>query len=156
MAETLAIGSVTLDVDGCCKVRDLAPLVSGSDVRGSDRLVPGSAGVIANPRRETVTVVNLQLMLFGAKDFAGVAHPDVRTGLLLNAAYLQENVSRPTGVGDGTRTATLTWQGLAAVVKPVHVLGDLSLAGDGPNMMRGILRLSFPEGLFDLSSLLGP
>ncbi len=152
-----------LDIDGvslnkrlCCQVVDLSELLSGSDERGSDRLVPGTAGVIAYPRRETVTVVNLPIAIFGHYDFAGVAHPDTRTGLALNAAYLQANVTGSSGVGDGTRTATLHWQSLGTVSKPVHVYKKLDLAADGPSKMRGILRLSFPEGLFDLSSLLGP
>lgn len=150
MNETLEIDGVSLNVLGFCLAPDLTPLLAGSAQRGEDRLVPGSAGVIANPRRITVTVVNLELLIFGDNTEAGVAHPDARTGIYRNLKYLKDNVTDPTGTGDGTRTATLTWQGEAPVTKPVHVLGSLDTADARTTMVRGVLRLSFPEGLFDL------
>ena len=150
MNETLEIDGVSLNVLGFCLVPDLSPLLAGSAQRGSDRPVPGSAGVIANRRRIDVTVVNLELMIFGANTVAGVAHPDVRTGIYRNLKYLQANVTNPTGTGDGTRTATLTWQGETPVTKPVHVLGSIDTSDARTTMVRGVLRLSFPQGLFTL------
>lgn len=154
MSEYLAIDGIALNVEGCCKVRDLGPILNGSEHRGSDRLVPGSAGVIANPRRIDVTVVNLPLMLFGRRSFTGTLHPDQRTGLALNVAYIQKNITKPITTGTGTRTATLHWEAQPTLSKPVHVLGGLDLAGDGPPMLRGVLRLSFPEGVFNLADWL--
>lgn len=150
MNETLEIDGVSLNVPGFCIVADLSPLLAGSAQRGEDRRVPGSAGVIANQRRIDITVVNLPLMIFGDNTEAGVAHPDIRTGIYRNLKYLQANVTNPTGTGDGTRTATLTWQSETPVTKPVHVLGSIDTADARTTMVRGVLRLSFPEGLFDL------
>lgn len=150
MNETLDIDGVSLNVLGFCLAPDLTPLLAGSAQRGDDRRVPGTAGVIARPRRNDVTVVNLELLIFGANTAAGVAHPDVRTGIYRNLKFLQQNVTAPTGTGDGTRTATLTWQSEAPITKPVHVLGSIDAADARTTMVRGVLRLSFPQGLFDL------
>ncbi len=150
MNETLTIGGVSLNVRGFCLVPDLTPLLSGSAQRGDDRRVPGTAGVIANRRRRDVTLVNLDLLIFGDNTVAGVPHPNIRTGIYRNLKHLQANVTNPLATGDGTRTATLTWQGETPVSKPVHVLGSIDTADAGTTMVRGVLRLSFPVGLFDL------
>lgn len=153
MAEWLDIDGVSLNVTGCCRVIDTAPLLDESDVRGSDRLLPGTAGVIARVRRETVTVVNLNLAIEGYRSFAGATHTDTRTGLVANIAYLRKYVTAVVATGDGTRTATLHLPSGSTLTRPCHVLGRMTLAGDGPYKALGVLRLSFPQGLFDLASL---
>lgn len=149
MNEYLTIGTVAFNVVGCALIPDLSPLLSDSDQLGDDVLL-GSGGVSAYSRIETITVVNLEVLIFGEKDFTGAAHPDVRTGLYRNLKHIHTNVTAPVPTGDGTRTATLTWQSETPVVKPVHVLGNMSTADDRTTLIRGVLRLSFPEGLFTL------
>lgn len=155
MARTLTIGSVNLRVAGCCRIIDLAPLFSSSDQRGENSVVPESDGTVANPPREDETDINLRMRLFGERNFSGVAHSDKFTGLAKNAAYLHANLLFPTNSGGGTRTATLTWEALTIPTKPVQVLGavDWKTQNDAADVWVGILRLRFPEGLFDLSSL---
>lgn len=154
--EWMEIDGLSLELDDCWHVEDYAPVLSGSDQRGEDRLVPGSAGVVANPRRNTVTRVNLRMLVFGWKDWNGAAHATHRAGIGKNSAKLQAAMTSPPTTAGGTRTATYHLDGLPAVSKPVHVLGDMTFVGYGPYALRGVLRLSFPEGLFDLSSWLGP
>lgn len=151
--EYLDIDAVPLEVTGCVRIRDLAPLLSGSEVRGSDVLIPGIDGVLPQLRRTTVTIVALELMVFAFRDFAGDPHSDARSGLWSNVAYLLDNVMASPG-GDGTRTATLHWpDGTTETTADVHVIGPLDLSADGPNKLRGVLRLSFPYGAFDLAAV---
>lgn len=157
--EWLAIDGTNLCLPFCCMLADLAPVKSFSNVRGENRRLPRRAsltdtGILVHPRRPDETPVKLKLSLFGLYDFAGNLHPDERTGLALNGAYLHENVIKPPSATDPRRTATLHVQGLAELTKPVIVEGGLDLTSDGPNVERGGLRLLFPEGLFDLSSWL--
>lgn len=147
------IDGTSVRVPGCCEAFDLAPLIGGSAKRGQDRLLPGTAGVIANPRRKTVTKVNLELKVFGDRDFAGVAHADYDEGLALNMAHLQANVADPPTIGD-TRTGVLTWGSLSIPSKPLVCDDDMSPeTSKGGRMILATLRLSFPEGTFDLSGL---
>lgn len=154
MTTSLAIDALTLPVEGCCKARDSGVLLSASAQRGTDRRVPGRAGGIANPRRADVTDVPLHLVIEGRYDFAGARHTDTRQGLALNVAWLRRYAADPTNTGDGTRTATLNWEGLTPPAKPVHVEGFEVVRSDGPWVLRGVLFLSFPEGLFDLAALI--
>lgn len=154
MADSFAIGGVSLRIADCWWLDDIGPLLSGSAQLGDDRVVPGAAGVIPYPRVETVTKINLKLTVMGYRDKAGSAHPDTRTGIALNAAQLQADMTQPPATADGTRSATLTVGSLATLTKPVHVLGEMDFGGYGPNGLRGVLRLSFPEGLFDLTEWL--
>lgn len=151
MDEQLNIGGHDIAVPGCCLIVDLAPLLSWSEVRGGSRVVPRSPGASALPKREDLTVVNLELVLLGDVAFDGVtAHPDPRTGLYRNVAWLQANIVQPVAVAPFTRTATLSWHAETPVAKPVQVIPPLGLATDKWHKMRAVLRLEFPEGLFEL------
>lgn len=151
MDEQLNIGGIDLAVEGACLLPDLSPLLAWSAVRGQSRVVPGSAGAIPNPKREHLTVVNLPMIIQGLVAFDGVtSHPDVRTGLYRNVKYLQTNVIQPVAVSPYTKTATLTWHAETPVSKPVQVLPPLGTAADGHDQLRAVLRLEFPEGLFEL------
>ena len=153
-SEYMTIDGVSTEIDQCWHVPDYSALLAGSDQRGSDRIVNIQPGAIPYPRVETVTVVNLGVMVFGWKSKTGADHTDVRAGLVLNAAQMQQDFTKPVESTSGTRTAVLHMAGLDPLTKPVHVLGNLDFAGYGPNAMRGVMRLSFPEGLFDLTELL--
>ncbi len=150
MADHAQVDGTALTIDGCGHVEDYAPLLADPEMRGDDTLVPGDADVIETPIRPTITVVNLNMLIFGWRDPEGAAHANVRTGLALNKAHLQALVTTPPTPPDVTRTCTLHWTGLTTLTKPVHVLG-LDTAGYGPNALRGVLRLRFPQGLFDLT-----
>lgn len=151
MSKNLTIGGIPLRVTGCIQAVDLAPLIGGSAVRGRNTLIPGTAGVIAQPRRITETKVNIDLKVFGYKTFAGASHPNVEDGVGINFGYLVANVVTPPTPPTATRTAALTWGSLTIATKPVQVDADLSPRFvDGPNMITATLRLTFPEGLFVL------
>jgi hypothetical protein len=157
--EWLEIDGTNLCLPFCCMLADLAPLKAGTLMRGEDRRLPRRAsatdtGVIVHPRRPDATPVKLRISVFGEYFFDGTAHPDTRTGLAINGAYLQHNVVKPPSLLDPRRTAVLHVQGLPELTKPVIVEGPLDLTSDGPNVERGGLRLLFPEGLFDLSAWL--
>lgn len=146
MAEGLTIGGIDMDVDGAWHVESLAPLFAGSEQAGDDVTLPGvTDGQRAQQRFKTGTVVNLNLFLFGRNNVGGTAHADTRTGLYANALYLRTNLVEPTNTGDGTRTATATYPG-GTITGSVHVLGPLNFVEDGPNLWRGVLRLSIPAG----------
>lgn len=123
----------------------LLPLLQGPDVRGSDRLLPGVPGVIAYKRRATVTKRVIPLVIFADTDVEGEPYADSMEGLVANIDYLRANVSDPTGVGDGTRTATLHLKDGSTRSGPVHVEA-LELGGDDDQGVRAVLQLSLPEG----------
>jgi hypothetical protein len=122
----------------------LYPLLQGPDVRGSDREVP--AGPPRRyPRRAKITRRSVPLVIFGADDLDGNAHPSTAQGLRINIDYLRANVADPTGVGDGTRTATVHLLGGVTRTGPVHVEG-LELGGEDENFVKAVLHLSLPLG----------
>lgn len=140
-----------LEIDGvplhthAWRIVDLAPLQQGAARRGADRKVPGAPGVRAYPRRANVTVHALEMFVFGHLDEDGAPHADPREGLEENVAYLRANVTDPTNVGDGTRTAVLHLPSGATRQAPVHVEG-FELAALGPVAFAAVLTLSIPEG----------
>jgi hypothetical protein len=129
------------------KVLNLYELWQPANVRGSDRIIPGSAGVVAYPRRATVTVRSLQMLISGTHDRTGAAVADKFEALQANVDYLLTNVVVPTGATDGTRSAVLTMPDGTTRTEPVHVLGlelgDLSLDGA---WTKAVLELSIPTG----------
>lgn len=142
--EYLEIDGVPLPSDAW-DVLSLLPLWHGPQVRGSDRLIPGAAGVKAYRRRATVTVRTLELVIYGHVDEDGNPNVDVRAGLEANVAYLRANVADPTNVGDGTRTAVLHLPSGATRTADVHVVG-FDLGEFGPTSVRATLDLSIPSG----------
>ena len=131
-----------------CSIVDISQLLDDPDQRGSDRTIPNVAGVVPYRRAITSTQVNLEVIVRGIEDADGSLHSDVRTGLALNRARIRQ-YTRPVDSTDGTRIATLAWQALPELATRVHVLG-LQAAGATSDMQRGVLRLSFPDGLFSI------
>lgn len=142
--EYLDIGGIPLAIDGAWEWLDLSPIWQGPDKRGSDRLVPGVAGVVPYRRRPTVSVRELQGYVHGFKDYNGGVFADVRVGLEANVAFLQDNIEADPG-GDGTRVATLHLPSGATKSADVHVLA-LRLSAFGPTSARAVLVLSIPTG----------
>lgn len=144
--EYLAIDGIPACVEGAWEWLDLSPLWQGADKRGSDRLVPGAAGVVAYPRRPTVSVRALEGYIYGFRDVNGTVFTNVRTGLEANVSFLQEEWESDIGVAaDGTRTATLHMPSGATRTGAVHVIA-LRLAAFGPTSARAVLELSIPAG----------
>lgn len=86
---------------------NLQELWSGPQTRGSDRLIPGAAGIRSYRRRATATTRPLALVIFGEWKWDGTAHTSPRVGLQDNISHLKTNLSDPTVANPGTRTATL-------------------------------------------------
>lgn len=142
----------TLTIDGVSLHRpafvvvDLTPLWLDGDQRGDDVLLPGAVGVIAEPRRVTVTKRTLPLLIDGEWMPDGTAAPDPWIGFQASIDYLRANLTEPTGVGDGTRTATLTMPNGDVRTGPVHV-GPLGLGKFLDGRGRASLDLSLPQGM---------
>lgn len=94
------------------------------DVRGQDRVLPGATGVIAYPRRMTVTRCDLRLLVVGDVDGqTGVAATNSIETLADNLEYLRAQVLAPVVSSSGTRSATLTVPGATSRTADIHVLG---------------------------------
>lgn len=126
---------------------DLAPLADGPDMRGEDVLLPGVAGVVALPRRITVSKRSVHMFITGDYDRFGVAQSNPRIGLQVNCQYLIDNLLLPPG-GNGTRLAVLTMANGTTRSANVHVLSPLELSAAGHRGRRGVLTLSIPGGYF--------
>lgn len=126
---------------------DLSDLWLGGDIRGDDRLLPGVGGVIAYPRRFTVTRHSLPMAIDGSVDQLGQENADPWVGLQDHIEYLRANVVDPTGVGDGTRPAVLQMPDGTGRYADVHVLrlikGDIV-----EGRLLATLEISIPAGVF--------
>jgi len=103
-------------------ILDLTPLWMPAALRGANRIVPGAAGVIVNPKRKTETRHELVLVMTGGVDISGVAYPNRWHGLYTNMEYLKANVlDPPTGVGIVSRTAELTLPDASTLTAEIQV-----------------------------------
>lgn len=147
----------TLTIDGLAlngpawDIPDLSPLWISGEIRGSDRTIPGAAGVLAYPRRRTVTEVDLDMLITGDVSAVGVAYADAVAGLAANLEVLRTLVVEPVTTGDGTRSASLTVPGETfARTGDVHVfgldLGPVIARAHERAMVRATLTLSIPAG----------
>jgi hypothetical protein len=145
-AGDLTIGGVALN-GPAWKVLNLLELWQPADQRGSDRLVPGTAGVLAQQRRDTVTRRSLQMLIVGDVDRTGTPQADRFEGLQANVEYLRANVAAPTGATDGTRSAVLTMPDGTTRTEPVHVVGfDFGNFREDAAWLRAVLTISIPSG----------
>lgn len=148
-AMTLTIGGTAMN-GPAWKVLNMHVLKQPAPQRGSDRIIPGSAGVLAYRRRETVATYSLQMLISGTHDRNGTSNTDKVQQLFTNVDYLNAYVVTPTGTGDGTRAAVLTTSNEAVpLTADIHVLGmefgDMSLDG---SWMKAVLEISIPSGRF--------
>lgn len=121
-AGTVKIGAVLLNCPAW-DVPDPSGLWITGDVRGSDRLIPGAAGVLPFRRRRTVTEYTLDMVIVGMVDETGAEYEDALAGLELNLETLRVGVVEPTNTGNGTRAAVLTLPSGLTRTADVHVLG---------------------------------
>ncbi len=147
-----------LEIDGiplatpAWEITDLSELLNGPDVRGSDRVLPGVAGVVALRRRVTVSVRTLPMVIYGDRDWNGDSYEDGHDGVETNLAYLVDNLCIPTDTGDGTLPAVLYLIGGGVRTADVHVLSPIHTATElGPAGLRATLDLSIPAGYFSES-----
>lgn len=137
MAFYLTIVATQL-VPPLCTVLNLEELLSEADQRGSDRVIPGSAGVLPQVRRRTVTRHVLQLVI------RGTSYTGTQTNLMTLRA-----LAAPTGTGDGTRACTITMPDATTLTANVHV-GPLTVGKSsrvGRNLL-ATLDISIPAGRF--------
>jgi hypothetical protein len=130
----------------------LIPLWTDFDVRGQDRILPSATGVIAYPRRMTVTRHDLRLLVVG--DIIGstsVPETDTDEGLEVNLEYLRANVFAPVVSATGTRAATIGMPSGATRSANIHVLGVKTQSygfGECGAIWVGTLQISIPAGRF--------
>lgn len=145
-AGDLTIGGIAMN-GVAWKVTNLIDLWMPADQRGADRLLPGSSGVLAQKRRDTVTQRSLQMLISGDVTYANSTSGDAFERLQINLDYLRINVVAPTAIGDGTRTAVLTMPDGTTRSESVHVVGmQLGEYRQDAGWAKAVLELSIPSG----------
>lgn len=142
--EYLSIAGIALATPAFCAT-DLSDLLRPADQRGGDRVIP-HGGVIAKPRRRTVSKRSLPMYIDGALDQNGVAISNYRTGVDTHIAYLIANLVEPITSGTGTRSATLVLA-TGSYTTPVHVEA-LDIGDRDGRLVFATLHLSIPAGQF--------
>jgi hypothetical protein len=135
---------------------DLTPLWLPPAVRGTDRLIPGAAGVLPFRRRKTVTQYALDFRISGISDMDGVMVAGTGNGpeefeqLEFNLHYLRQNVIDPRIVpnADGTVPGVLTMPSGDIRTANVHVLG-FTVNARVAHVLQGVLDISIPAGGFE-------
>lgn len=123
MAIGLTIDGQSFDIEGAWEHdTSLGLLLGAVQSRGSNRLVPGSAGVIANPIRPTEVVVDMRLQVYGDRDETGAAHADEYAGLTDNLVYLRDFVTARMDGVDTTQTAVFEAPGGRQFTTGVQIL----------------------------------
>lgn len=121
--------------------------------RGADIGVPGADGVLAQPRRRTVTTHSLRMIFVGDVDLVGnpAIGDDTWWQLEENFGYVRDQIVAPETTNPGTRLATLTMPSGELRTAQVHVI-DLvpgeSVFADGAALMYAALELSIPLARF--------
>lgn len=146
IANNTATAMVPFPTPAWC-VTNMIALYGGPGVRGSNRVIPGAAGVLALPRRATETQVSLELVVSGSHDLNGVAYGDPCMGVRLNLRYLVVNLVSPGTAA--TRAAVLHLpDGVSTLGAQVQVLGPLQPARAVANHARATIDLLIPAGSF--------
>lgn len=130
----------------------LVQLWTEFDVRGQDRVLPTVTGMIAYPRRMTVTRHDLRLLIVGdVIGQTGAPAADSTEGLAVNMKYIHDNVLEPIASSTGLRAAVLEVPGQSDRSADIHVLGlvvqsyQLGVCGA---IAVTTLQISIPEGRF--------
>lgn len=119
-----------------------------ADQRGEDLLIPGRPGRLPNPRRIDATKVQLRMVIDGRVDRTGAPWPQgEREGLRRNLLFLRTNVTDPTNVGDGTRTARLATPDRALTLTGAVTVENLRLGDRVGPLWKALLELSIPAGV---------
>lgn len=143
-AEYLTIASTYIIGTRACFAKNLQTLHNERH-RGRDRLLPGSAGVIAHPRRLAPVDFSLELVIDGhyTEDNAPVANS--HQGVRDNIDSLRA-VTAPVTSGNGTRTVVWTRPNASTKTAACHV-GPLIIGQSvGPGIVLATLDLSIAAG----------
>lgn len=89
------------------RIINMSTLFEGPDVRGSNRVLPGTAGEKAFPKRVGATVKVLQMVVYGGRKWDNTVYSDRHVGLETNLLYLADNLAVPPAAPAGTRASTL-------------------------------------------------
>ena len=111
MAVSLTIDSQDLDIAGAWHHYDgsLLRLLSTVASRGDNRLIPNVEGRVAYASLVDEHTVDLEMVVYGAKNGSGTPHANTVDGLAANLATLRTFVlAGLTSDPDATRPATLT------------------------------------------------
>lgn len=157
---TLTIGGISMNRPAWAILGDeqgeggLLGLITNVAQRGSNRKIPGSAGVLAYRRRVDETEHELRILVAGDVNSSGVATSDHNQGLAVNLDYLYTNVIAPVVSTTGTRSASLVIPGLATRTANIQVTGlqqtEYHLAPNGRDgaIWEGRLQITIPAGRF--------
>jgi len=130
------------------RVLNLQVLQSGAQVRGSDVVIPGVAGVKARRRRQTATEHTLEMMILGDVNVSNATYSNAIQGVQSNVNYLRYYVVDPPATTAGTHSATLTLADGTTDTTPVHVTGFEVGDSIGFGKLRATLDISIPAGVF--------
>jgi hypothetical protein len=146
-----ALGALTINAvlmhRGAWDCVDVLELWEAADQRGSDRIIPGVAGVIPFLRRPTVTKHSLPMVISGAVNQAGTPNVDPIAGLQANIDYLNANVVTGSVAADGTVAASIVMPSGATRTANIHVLA-LRLGKRVSWNTLATLDISIPAGRF--------
>jgi hypothetical protein len=90
--EYITINTVVLALDGAWELIDPTPLLGEGPARGSNRVVPGTAGTVFRPKVRGEFRDVLQLDVWGEKNAAGSPYANYRVGMKTNIEYLRTNL----------------------------------------------------------------
>lgn len=117
--------------------------------RGQDVVRPWVNGSYPARRFVAVTRRSIRLTVSGEADPDGVPYSNWYDGMFTNLQYLAENVVKPLGSGDGTRTAVLAAPDGSLYTAPVHVTGmEVSEMRPNARFCFAVIDVSIPGGVF--------
>lgn len=151
-SEYLEIDNVPLSTPAW-DTEDLASVLQGPGVRGSDLLVPIRAGELARRRILTSRVILVPIVVNGYYDSDGVAHADPRAGLIENLNELKLVLAPNYRTTAGTRT--LEWVNTTTAITKtaaVHVSPAIGVTAIGPHAARVVIEFTLPGGVWRASS----
>lgn len=126
---------------------NIAPLLGSAAARGSDRKIPGTAGVRAYPRRRTVTEFSLDLVVDGSVDVDGAA-TGTRQKVYDHLDYLNTQLVVLPAAANGTRLATLREPDTTTRTAYIHVVSIDVEEALSPYVLRCSFNISIPAGRF--------
>lgn len=140
----VSIGGVSLATPAWNSLNDHV-LWQGPEVRGSDRLLPGSTGVRPYRRRATVTRYTLELVINGTFKEDGTTYANPAVGLQSNIDYLYANVVAPVATTSGTRAISMVMPDATTRTGHAHVEA-FQIAPISFKVVRATMDISIPTG----------
>lgn len=131
------------------RVENLYELWLPAAQRGQDIIRPGIDGAWPVRRLRAVTRRSLQMFISGEVDALGVPFANPYQGMHANLTTFRQGLVDPTGLGDGTREATLTDPFGVLWVADVHLTGmEVSEMRRNARYCYAVVELSIPAGEF--------